>query len=314
MSSSRPRTEAEGGDALCNQLNRLPQELFEMLMNTILKNASADACAMIQYIDWQKCGLHHVDLSKDETWFELLVRIFNQVPYGRSVTDAMRQNARVAWLWPRSPDESQEWKHRFGLTCQALRNFKNGLDAWIERAKNDPDSIRKVTVTDEGRSSGKSLVDKVVIENSVSDVSTSHTGARDQIGYFASVFTAFAKLLSQRVICAELQTQILDKRTYENENRKVAEAQREIEDKTGASNRAPTHVEAVKLMAWTRELDKLNMHVEKRRRALTRLEGARDRMNNLIAGYRQAWGVNPPFAPQPIAIDLASEDESEDED
>ena len=79
---ARARTEPEGGDALCNELNRLPKEIFDELMNAILKNSSVDACEMIWYIDWQKCGLYHMDLSKEETWFDLMVFIFNQVPSG----------------------------------------------------------------------------------------------------------------------------------------------------------------------------------------------------------------------------------------
>ncbi len=91
--------------------------------------------------------------------------------------------------------------------------------------------------------------------------------------------------------------------------------QRVIEQKTEDARRASGSAVAAGLVGPTwRDWDKFNAHVEKRRRALTRIQVSRRRMNDLIAGYRQAWGVDPPFAPQPIAIDLAPEDESEDED
>ena len=174
-----------------------------------------------------------------------------------------------------------EWKGRFDFTCKALRNFRNGLDAWIERANNDRDSIR--IVEKEGRP---------VIENSVKDVSTSDKGTIDQVAYFASVFTAFAKLLSQREICAEFEAQILDKRNYEKYDRAV---------------KAIARSSPIRLFEIV-DSQKMELHriVSKRRHAMQRTIQAGKRMNDLIAAYLNQWGVNPMFAPTPIAIGYAA--------
>ena len=126
MSSiARPRTNAGGGDALCIQLDRLPQEVFEDLMNLILNNSNVDACSMIQAINWGGAGVTHMDLSRDDTWLEMVLRIFNNnVPYGRCVTAADR--LQLEQKLNRMPDEIRlqvNWQERFNVLCNTLRSY-----------------------------------------------------------------------------------------------------------------------------------------------------------------------------------------------
>ena len=295
--SARPRTEAAGGDALCNQLNRLPKEIFEMLMDVILNNSSVDACQMVQYINWQGAGVTHMDLSKDATWVELMLRIFNDVPYGRCVTadDRWKLEKRLDMM----TDElrlQDNWMQRFNFVCRTLRSYKTPLDKWIERAKTNPGSIKGVS--DHSGRLG------YIVENPVPPPST-------LFRILAADFSVFAKTISQQEIChayqsclvsrnfcretqALLDAKQLETHEFENELRKVM--RKAVPDSTDVPGPVPVP-KAMGAQYRALLIERENLEARLRRWRILLPADARN-LKAKIANYKRAWDEEPAFAPE----------------